>query len=173
MPRAAVGLLHCLWESLAGSCQRASYFLCGHSIHSLPIGTRIHKLQNPPKHPLHTFTSPLHTQTVSNTRGCHTSQHFSGADGSDDLRSLYMRKYLCQSSSTRETKAPCSHASRSLSEGIMLRLRGSSIKGGFVQKPRFYLHNCKTKGKKWRKITAGSQNPRNAILVRVIATYKS
>ncbi len=79
-----------------------------------------------------------------------------------------MRKYLCQSSSTRETKTPCSRASRSLCEGIMLHLLGSSIKGALCKNHRFYLHNCKIKGKKWRKITAGSQNPKNAILVRVI-----
>ncbi len=62
-----------------------------------------------------------------------------------------MRKYLCQSSSTRETKAPCSHASRSLSEGIMLRLRGSSIKGALCKNQDFTFITVRLKVKSGEK----------------------
>ncbi len=143
-------LLHCLWETLAGSCQRASYFLCGHSIHSLPIGTRIHKLQNPPKQFTHSLPLYIHkrSQTLEGVTQASISVVLMGRT---TWGAYTMRKYLCQSSSTRETKAPCSHASRSLSEGIMLHLRGSSIKGALCKNQDFTFITVRLKVKSGEK----------------------
>ncbi len=120
------------------------------------------------QHTLFTYRH-THTQTAKPTKTVHTftsfyihkrSQTLEGVTqasisvvlmGRTTSGAYTMRKYLCQSSSTRETKAPCSHASRSLSEGIMLRLLGSSIKGALCKNQDFTFITVRLKVKSGEK----------------------